>query len=253
MRATTRKRAAFALTLALTLAVVLSFPAVQPVDAAFVSATPNRWGPLPSRSVSHSSLASSAVTERAASPSSDSATSDDEPKLKTTDLLSLDSIRSTLIRQEETIIFALIERAQFRQNSEVYKKGALGTADLGDPVGSRPSTSKEPLSFLEYMLIGTVSFNFLCLTGAFLSSLLPGGQIELFQTVRLVRVYMTYVPAGFDCVERKISVMMSHPYHRPVLKFIVPTTRPSLRKERINSSFTNANVEKCDAPPAEIF
>ena len=46
---------------------------------------------------------------------------DQELNLKTIDILSLDSIRSTLIRQEETIIFALIERAQFRKNKIVIK------------------------------------------------------------------------------------------------------------------------------------
>lgn len=36
--------------------------------------------------------------------------------------LTLDDIRSTLIRLEETIIFALIERAQFKANPAVYAK-----------------------------------------------------------------------------------------------------------------------------------
>lgn len=74
-----------------------------------------------------------------------------EDHLKTVDILSLDSIRSTLIRQEETIIFALIERSQFRQNLIVYKKGGFG--DLGYPPGSTPVDDQ--LSFLEYMLVGT--------------------------------------------------------------------------------------------------
>ena len=77
------------------------------------------------------------------------------PHLKTTDILSLPSIRSTLIRQEETIIFALIERSQFRQNAEVYRKGAALSADLGTPVGSTVPSEEEKLSFLEYMLVGT--------------------------------------------------------------------------------------------------
>lgn len=77
------------------------------------------------------------------------------PHLKTTDILSLPSIRSTLIRQEETIIFALIERSQFRQNAEVYQKGAALSADLGAPVGSTVPSEEEKLSFLEYMLVGT--------------------------------------------------------------------------------------------------
>jgi chorismate mutase len=76
-----------------------------------------------------------------------------EEKLKTVDVLSLESIRSTLIRQEETIIFALIERAQFRQNIIAYKKGEF--EGLGTPVGVTPVASDGELSFLEYMLIGT--------------------------------------------------------------------------------------------------
>jgi chorismate mutase len=78
--------------------------------------------------------------------------------VKTVDLLSLDSIRSTLIRQEETIIFALIERAQFRQNDIVYQKEGLGKFDV--PIGSiEPDPSDYDgdtrLSFMEYMLVGT--------------------------------------------------------------------------------------------------
>lgn len=42
--------------------------------------------------------------------------------------LDLDNIRNVLIRLEETIIFALIERAQFRVNEIVYRPGAFGPA-----------------------------------------------------------------------------------------------------------------------------
>jgi chorismate mutase len=77
----------------------------------------------------------------------------DENCVKTVDVLSLNSIRSTLIRQEETIIFALIERAQFRQNDIVYRKDGFGS--LGIPVGSTDPNTDEPLSFMEYMLVGT--------------------------------------------------------------------------------------------------
>jgi chorismate mutase len=89
-------------------------------------------------------------------------------EIKTVDVLSLESIRSTLIRQEETIIFALIERAQFRQNLIAYEKGGfagLGTpvgvtpvecdVPVGTPVGVTPAECDDELSFLEYMLIGT--------------------------------------------------------------------------------------------------
>ncbi|KAG7343981.1 chorismate mutase [Nitzschia inconspicua] len=78
--------------------------------------------------------------------------------LKTSEVLSLDSIRASLIRQEETIIFALIERAQFRHNAIVYEKGGLG--HLGTPPGSTAADPDEKLSFLEYMLVGTEALHF---------------------------------------------------------------------------------------------
>lgn len=43
-------------------------------------------------------------------------------------LLEISHIRSCLIRMEETIIFALIERAQFMLNDIIYKVGAFGSA-----------------------------------------------------------------------------------------------------------------------------
>lgn len=82
---------------------------------------------------------------------------DEGEKVKTSDVLSLDSIRSTLIRQEETIIFALIERAQYRHNPVVYQE----TKDdkcLVNPPGSL--SKDECLSFLEYMLIGTEALHY---------------------------------------------------------------------------------------------
>ena len=42
-------------------------------------------------------------------------------------LLEISYIRSCLIRMEETIIFALIERAQFKLNDVIYKVGAFGS------------------------------------------------------------------------------------------------------------------------------
>lgn len=85
----------------------------------------NRWGPLSHKATS----------------------GDIGENVKTVDILSLDSIRSSLIRQEETIIFALIERAQYFNNNQVYEKGAMGKfADQEDD---------ESISFMEYMLLGT--------------------------------------------------------------------------------------------------
>jgi len=94
-----------------------------------------RWGPTPE----HSGSSLKALV-------------DAKENIKTIDVLSLQSIRSSLIRQEETIIFALIERAQFRANSIVYRKGGFGK--LGIPAGSFPVDDEE-LSFMEYMLVGT--------------------------------------------------------------------------------------------------
>jgi len=101
-------------------------------------------------SMSHSPRWSSSSLFSAAAKDVDStttvaaatSTTDDEDHITTRDLLSLDYIRSTLIRQEETIIFALIERAQFRQNRQVYEKGGVSGLE-GDT------------SFLEFMLSGT--------------------------------------------------------------------------------------------------
>lgn len=47
------------------------------------------------------------------------------------DELSLENIRNVLTRLEETIIFGLIERAQFRRNLVIYKPGGVGR-ELGD-------------------------------------------------------------------------------------------------------------------------
>jgi chorismate mutase len=59
--------------------------------------------------------------------------------------LSLQSIRDALIRQEDTIIFALIERAQYRRNDVCYAPGAPQFAAVAGPSES----------FLESMLLET--------------------------------------------------------------------------------------------------
>ena len=58
--------------------------------------------------------------------------------------LALDNIRQTLIRQEDTIIFLLIERAQFARNAAVYEADAVPVPDF-DCNGKR-------YSLLEYLL-----------------------------------------------------------------------------------------------------
>ena len=63
---------------------------------------------------------------------------------------SLDSVRSSLIRQEETIIFSLIEREQFGHNPKIYadRTFRLNRKDVPDIYG-------RDASFLEYMLCET--------------------------------------------------------------------------------------------------
>ena len=60
--------------------------------------------------------------------------------------LSLDSIRSALIRQEDTIIFALIERAQHRQNASCYERGSANSYAVLAGKGA---------SLLDFMLLET--------------------------------------------------------------------------------------------------
>ena len=110
----------------------------------------HRWA----SSLSSSTAAPSATTTHKA----ESYASSGDENITTRDILSLDYIRSTLIRQEETIIFALIERAQFRQNDIVYQVD--GIPGLGVPPGSSAGATgqeEEELSFLDFMFIGTVS------------------------------------------------------------------------------------------------
>ncbi|BEI83724.1 hypothetical protein CcaverHIS002_0403280 [Cutaneotrichosporon cavernicola] len=63
------------------------------------------------------------------------------------ELLALDNIRTQLIRLEDTIIFSLIERAQFARNKRIYEAGAF-EAEMG---------SQEPL--LNWFIRETESFH----------------------------------------------------------------------------------------------
>lgn len=66
------------------------------------------------------------------------------PEADLSSALSLANIRQTLIRLEDTIIFNLIERAQFARNDAVYQPDAI-------PVpGFRPDGRR--YSLLEYLL-----------------------------------------------------------------------------------------------------
>lgn len=63
------------------------------------------------------------------------------------DTLSLDNVRTSLIRQEETIIFSIIERAQFAFNAPVYQPG-------GVPVPAYAPDGRN-FTLLEYLLRDT--------------------------------------------------------------------------------------------------
>lgn len=70
-----------------------------------------------------------------------SSTSSSEDK---SDRLSLDNVRASLIRQEDSIIFGLIERAQYLHNKPVYEPGGVEVPCF-KPDGTRAS-------MLEFML-----------------------------------------------------------------------------------------------------
>lgn len=127
---------------------------ITPTSHAFAM---NGWGPKFNKKSTSTTTRMSATVENLSSSTTNG--NDEQRNVKTADVLSLDSIRSTLIRQEETIIFAIIERAQYRHNRIVYQPSGFG--NLGLPLGVDPnseffqSSSSENLSFLEYLIIGT--------------------------------------------------------------------------------------------------
>jgi len=61
--------------------------------------------------------------------------------------LDLQNIRATLIRQEDTILFSLIERAQFKRNDMAYQKDAAFMKEAG----------LVDMSFVDFMLFETES------------------------------------------------------------------------------------------------
>lgn len=146
-----------------------------------------------------------------------------DEKIKTVDVLSLESIRSTLIRQEETIIFALIERAQFRQNLIAYEKG--GFAGLGTPVGVDTVDSDTNLSFLEYMVIGTEALH--CRSRrytspeehAFFPERLPGGPMDALPKLQYPQDLLSSEGGACDLN-----------FNRNLLQKYIDTIVPSLSK-----------------------
>jgi chorismate mutase len=72
----------------------------------------------------------------------------------TGDPLSLDRIRSVLVRLEDTIIFSLIERAQFAHNPRIYQRGAFKELEEVGFSGS----------WLDWFLKETEAFHGMCST-----------------------------------------------------------------------------------------
>lgn len=91
--------------------------------------------------------AAPATKDRAAAATATATTADPRNRQPTR---SLESVRGSLIRQEETIIFALIEREQFRCNNAIYtdRTFRVNRSDAADIYG-------RDASFLEYMLSET--------------------------------------------------------------------------------------------------
>ena len=121
---------------------ILGFAVMSGTSDAFASSSINNSVSKSPWNSKLQSSASSSSTETATAVNGETG----DNNVKTSEVLSLDSIRASLIRQEETIIFAVIERAQFRQNKVVYERGAIGLDSIG---------SNKDECFLEYMLTET--------------------------------------------------------------------------------------------------
>ena len=63
-----------------------------------------------------------------------------------TQALTIDSIRNDLIRQEETIIFALIERAQFARNAAIYDASSRALRDVYFPSSGRTPVKRSAVT-----------------------------------------------------------------------------------------------------------
>lgn len=97
-----------------------------------------RLAPLPRRTSRRALLCMTAASD-AAMPQRSARAREQADRSST---LCLDNIRQTLIRLEDTIIFSLIERAQFARNAPVYEVDAI-------PV---PGPQGRHQSLLEYLL-----------------------------------------------------------------------------------------------------
>jgi len=105
----------------------------------------NARGPGPVFVSASSATKSSSSNKRDAKEGEDaSSKADVSVSRDESDRLSLDNVRASLIRQEDSVIFGLIERAQYKRNASVYEPGAV-EVPCYYPDGKRAS-------MLEFML-----------------------------------------------------------------------------------------------------
>mmetsp|Transcript_18828 Transcript_18828/g.56889 ORF Transcript_18828/g.56889 Transcript_18828/m.56889 type:complete len:341 (+) Transcript_18828:294-1316(+) len=113
-------------------------------EVAFVVAKWSAWSspskpqlqqPLPSRAISCTA---------AAAPAPAVVSTNDGESVDLSSRLELQNIREALIRQEDTIIFSIIERAQFAANQAVYQADAVPVPEY--------SANGQRYSLLEYIL-----------------------------------------------------------------------------------------------------
>ena len=143
----------------------------------------------------------------------------------TSDILSLESIRSSLIRQEETIIFALIERAQFLSNDVVYsrKDGLLSDKTPRLPLGARVSVSSSegdlaPLRDVNEERLRCV-FYFMLI---FLIHVSAGRSTNQSITQINPRSFMEYMLVGTEILHSEVRRYTSPEEHAFFPEFIPP-------------------------------
>ena len=146
----------------------------QPGLSAAAAAAGGRWRSprQPQAATNHRPAVAAMVAQQepaaaTAAPAAAAAATDAEADLSSA--LSLANIRQTLIRLEDTIIFSLIERAQFARNEAVYAPDAI-------PVPGYAASGRR-YSLLEYLLremeqVGAGAGGGWGMAGA------PGGQAE---------------------------------------------------------------------------
>lgn len=114
------------------------------------------------------------------------------------DPLSLDRIRSTLVRLEDTIIFSLIERAQFAHNPKIYERG--GMKELIE-IGFEGS-------WLEWFLKETETFHGACRFGNSLGATVSLNAIHFFAIAK-ARRYTRYECKCLQLIREMIQALLA--------------------------------------------